>query len=773
MRWQGARFGTRSGCGRQLADGGTSIEVSDHGPGIPDDVLGRLFDPFFTTKADGLGVGLAISRSILETVGGRITAANGETAGATFRVWLPASAAAPGDPVVAGGERRPRVSRDGTDSPGSSAAALVAALIHGSPAVGPRGRKVGPLPPIPPHVAAATDGRPVVLVLIPVQPGRPVFDLLTRGVMSAFLRAPGPPANVFVEYLYDLAEPPDLAEQASRVHQGQVRRPGYRRRHRLPTSEIPPDPGDARPPGHGPTHLRHARPRAATAGTAVVEVRGDEADSYAFVSRYLPSPGGGRARRWQLAWRPTPQRRPHPETRGHGHPSGCVDLTTVPLGDLAARVAALPERSVVVIGTCLGDSTGQPITYAMLMEAIAPVARGPIVVANDLAARSRARSAATSTPSRTSPRRPRRSPSTSWEARRSTPCPTRTVPRRPTFDARQLKRFGISEAALPAGTRFLFREPTRWESYRPWILFGVSALAIQSALILGLFVERRRRRASEIELDARATRHALVADVSSDFAHLPHDDIDGHVGASLAHVGTVLEVAECTLWTIDSQKGPSLVSRWRSEPGLPLPSMLDEALLAWAGPRLLRDEVVSLPDVSEVRQSALFHAGPRHACGLVVAPPGRWTGDGEPVGAPRAPARLAGAGGRRSPDGGRNRRDGRGPQAHRCVDAPPTRGARARQPRRWSRRARGLAGPPVEPAPGRHDEQRGGSASVARTARPSGGGDSRDPHRRHRRQRTRRRHHSPHADDAEEAARGTGRRGRQRHRHQGHRPGGP
>jgi C4-dicarboxylate-specific signal transduction histidine kinase len=80
--------------------GGTSIEVTDHGPGIPDDALGRLFDPFFTTKADGLGVGLAISRSILETVGGRITAANSETAGATFRVWLPASALAHGRPLV-------------------------------------------------------------------------------------------------------------------------------------------------------------------------------------------------------------------------------------------------------------------------------------------------------------------------------------------------------------------------------------------------------------------------------------------------------------------------------------------------------------------------------------------------------------------------------------------------------------------------------------------------------------------------------------------------
>jgi signal transduction histidine kinase len=109
-----------------------------------------------------------------------------------------------------------------------------------------------------------------------------------------------------------------------------------------------------------------------------------------------------------------------------------------------------------------------------------------------------------------------------------------------------------------------------------------------------------------------------VADVSSDFAHLADDDIDEHVRTSLAHVGTVLEVAECALWTVDREKGPSLLARWRSEPGLPLPSMLDEALMAWAAPRLLRDEMVSLPDVSEVRQSALFHAGLRHADALLL-----------------------------------------------------------------------------------------------------------------------------------------------------------
>ena len=57
-------------------DGGALVEVLDRGPGIPSSLIDRLFDPFFTTKADGLGVGLAISRSILEAAGGRIVADN-------------------------------------------------------------------------------------------------------------------------------------------------------------------------------------------------------------------------------------------------------------------------------------------------------------------------------------------------------------------------------------------------------------------------------------------------------------------------------------------------------------------------------------------------------------------------------------------------------------------------------------------------------------------------------------------------------------------------
>jgi two-component system sensor kinase FixL len=66
-----------------------AILARDTGPGIPEDRLDRVFEPFFTTKTEGLGMGLAICRSIIELHKGKISVANNEEKGVTFRVVLP------------------------------------------------------------------------------------------------------------------------------------------------------------------------------------------------------------------------------------------------------------------------------------------------------------------------------------------------------------------------------------------------------------------------------------------------------------------------------------------------------------------------------------------------------------------------------------------------------------------------------------------------------------------------------------------------------------
>jgi signal transduction histidine kinase len=78
---------------RSARDNGYAVlSVSDTGPGIPQATLSRVFEPFFTTKSQGMGIGLSISRSIVEAHDGRIAAANNPDGGATVRVWLPCRA---------------------------------------------------------------------------------------------------------------------------------------------------------------------------------------------------------------------------------------------------------------------------------------------------------------------------------------------------------------------------------------------------------------------------------------------------------------------------------------------------------------------------------------------------------------------------------------------------------------------------------------------------------------------------------------------------------
>jgi len=65
------------------------ISVRDRGTGLTSDKLDKIFQPFFTTKPDGLGMGLFISRSIIETHGGCLWAENNLDRGATFHFTVP------------------------------------------------------------------------------------------------------------------------------------------------------------------------------------------------------------------------------------------------------------------------------------------------------------------------------------------------------------------------------------------------------------------------------------------------------------------------------------------------------------------------------------------------------------------------------------------------------------------------------------------------------------------------------------------------------------
>ena len=72
----------------QEKDGKTNIMISDSGPGIPLEVMPNLFKPFFTTSNSGTGLGLPISRKILNNHNGDLTVYNSKN-GAVFTIILP------------------------------------------------------------------------------------------------------------------------------------------------------------------------------------------------------------------------------------------------------------------------------------------------------------------------------------------------------------------------------------------------------------------------------------------------------------------------------------------------------------------------------------------------------------------------------------------------------------------------------------------------------------------------------------------------------------
>jgi signal transduction histidine kinase len=75
---------------RRDEGGGVCVAVQDSGVGFPPEDSERLFEAFYTTKAQGMGIGLSVSRSVIERHDGRLWAVRNEGPGATFSFSIPA-----------------------------------------------------------------------------------------------------------------------------------------------------------------------------------------------------------------------------------------------------------------------------------------------------------------------------------------------------------------------------------------------------------------------------------------------------------------------------------------------------------------------------------------------------------------------------------------------------------------------------------------------------------------------------------------------------------
>jgi signal transduction histidine kinase len=112
---------------------------------------------------------------------------------------------------------------------------------------------------------------------------------------------------------------------------------------------------------------------------------------------------------------------------------------------------------------------------------------------------------------------------------------------KPTYDWREVQRWGISESRLPSDSEVYFREPTAWDKYRTQILFVCALILLQGGMISGLLFERRRRQIAEVQLRQRMTelahanRYSMAGELAATISH----ELNQPLGAILTNSETI------------------------------------------------------------------------------------------------------------------------------------------------------------------------------------------------------------------------------------------
>jgi signal transduction histidine kinase len=110
------------------------------------------------------------------------------------------------------------------------------------------------------------------------------------------------------------------------------------------------------------------------------------------------------------------------------------------------------------------------------------------------------------------------------------------------FDWRQLRRWRIPESRLPAGSIVRFRPASPWSLYRRQILAGLGVLLLQTLLLIGLFVQARRRLHAERELDERLRFETLFSEITRRLTHAEAARLDQEIEAALRRLAEALAV---------------------------------------------------------------------------------------------------------------------------------------------------------------------------------------------------------------------------------------
>jgi signal transduction histidine kinase len=230
-----------------------------------------------------------------------------------------------------------------------------------------------------------------------------------------------------------------------------------------------------------------------------------------------------------------------------------IELFGLTMKDLRERVANLPADAAILYLGVTTDGAGTDLLAADALRLIAEVANRPIIIDSDSQLGSGAAGGFVSDPVLVGQRAADLANQVlSGETTRIPTAPSNS--RRPVFDERQLRRFNVSEASLPPGSEIRFRTPSLWEQYRKEAIGVLIVIVLQSALLVGLLIERRRRRIAQTE-----SRQRFM-----EIAHLSRTASAGALSVSIAHelnqpLGAILSNTEAAETLLD-EKNPDLTT---------------------------------------------------------------------------------------------------------------------------------------------------------------------------------------------------------------------
>jgi signal transduction histidine kinase len=188
-----------------------------------------------------------------------------------------------------------------------------------------------------------------------------------------------------------------------------------------------------------------------------------------------------------------------------------LDLGGLAIDDIRARVAALPPGTVPLMLQFPLDGSGRRFAPGEACALISAAANRPLFVNNGF----EMGCGMVAAPALDFNTFGRELAAQSLRRLQGAPAETVTIPvsryARLAFDWRQVERWGIDVSRLPPGSEVRFRVPTAWELYRSYIVTTLSVVGVQTLLIAGLLIHRRKRHKAEIALRVTSDRNRELA----------------------------------------------------------------------------------------------------------------------------------------------------------------------------------------------------------------------------------------------------------------------